>query len=228
MNKKDSIGDRMKLFYESRYRIKLTRRIPVILRLDGKAFHTLTRRCIKPFDDFFIRCMTDTAEFLLQEIQGCKCAYVQSDEISLLLIDFDTIYTDSWFDYNLQKITSISSSFASVQFTKLYGDIGYFDCRAFNVPKEDVVNYFIWRQQDWERNSLQMLARSFFSHKELQNKGKEDIHEMLYTKNVNWNDLDNHLKNGIFIDKYDYGYKTDKKLIFKEDRDLINRHLCFI
>lgn len=205
MSKKDSLGDRMKGYYEDRYRISLTRRVPVILRLDGKAFHTFTRGCDKPFDVKIVDSMASTARYLLENIQGAKVVYVQSDEITLLLTDYDKLETDAWFDYNLQKMVSIAASMASVFFTHTYwraikGDTSskaaHFDCRAFNIPKEEVVNNFRWRYQDWLRNSIQMLAQSLFSHKELHGKKSPELHEMCFQKGQNWNDLSSQYKNG--------------------------------
>lgn len=218
----DSIGNRMKHNYENRYRIKLSRRIPVIIRLDGKAFHTLTKNCEKPFDSNFIESMVFTTLGLQNNVQGFKCAYVQSDEISILLTDFDKLTTDAWFDYNLQKIVSISASIASVSFSLNYGTIGFFDSRAFNIPKEEVCNYFIWRQQDWTRNSIQMLARANFSHKELHKKNINEIHEMLHQKDINWvNDCTEQEKRGTLINKKGNIFYP----IFKENRDVIEQYL---
>jgi len=111
MNNKEkqtlSIGDRMKLYYENRYRIFLTRRTPVIVRLDGKAFHSLTRHCNKPFDPDFMDSKLYAGQYLAQETQGFKLAYVQSDEINILLTDYDTLQTEAYFDYNLQKLVSV-------------------------------------------------------------------------------------------------------------------------
>ncbi len=229
--KKDSIGNRMKGNYEHRTRIKLTRRTPVIIRLDGKAFHTLTRTCTKPFDKHFQQCMIDTAFQLCEEIQGAKCAYIQSDEISILLTDFDRLSTDAWFDYNLQKITSISAAMASVFFTNFlqkdnrFNDKNAFlDSRAFNIPKEEVCNYFIWRQQDWLRNSLSMLCQSIFSHKQLYKKNSKDMHEMLHTKNINWAKLPEIDKNGTFI-CYKDKWLQYNSIVFKDDRKAVETYL---
>lgn len=216
---KDSIGNRMKENYEDRYRIKLTRRVPVIIRLDGKAFHTLTRKCEKPFDLYFQKCMEYAAEGLCEKIQGAKCAYVQSDEISILLTDFDTLTTEAWFDYNLQKMVSVSAAIASNRFTISWhvkqSQIA-FDSRAFNIPKEEVCNYFIWRQQDWIRNSVQMLAQVHFSHKELHGKNQSEMHDMLHRKGINWVDLKPMLKNGAFLFK-------SKKPLEKDEEDRLER-----
>lgn len=207
----DSLGDRMKS-YEDAYRAHLPIRMPVILRIDGKAFHSYTRKCKKPVDEGLVECMNDTAIELCKQVQGCRLAYVQSDEISLLLTNYQTLDTQSWFDNNLQKMVSISAAVASVTFTensyKIWGfhddaegtgfegmgytsaitKPAYFDSRAFVLPKEDVTNYFIWRQQDATRNSVQMLARSLYSHKECENKNNSELQELIFQKGINWND----------------------------------------
>ena len=217
---KDSIGNRMKQNYEGRARYKLIRRTPVIMRLDGKAFHTLTKQCERPFDETFSVCIIETAKELLGQVQGAKCAYVQSDEISILLTDFDGLKTDAWFDYNIQKMVSVSAGIASAFFSKHWGCFGIFDSRVFNVPKEEVCNYFIWRQLDWCRNSLQMLARAHFSHKELYKKNSTDMHEMLSKKGVNWANLEGKWKNGAFLTK-----NNQQHPIFKDNRNLIEDFL---
>jgi len=221
-----SIGTRMKGNYEDRYRVKLTRRMPVVLRLDGKAFHTLTRHCEKPFDLGFAEKMHLTAFRLCGDIQGAKCAYIQSDEISILVTDFDTLQTEAWFDYNLQKMVSVAASTASAFFNTLWPgrNRAVFDCRAFNVPKEEVTNYFIWRQQDWIRNSLQMLARAHFSHKKLHKKNSSDMHEMLHEIGVNWADLDMRWKNGLFLFKHE-DWSVTTELILTQDRNPVERCL---
>jgi len=216
-----SIGDRMKQYYEDRYRIKLTRRTPVIVRVDGKSFHTLTKKYNKPFDATFVDAMYITGEYLLKNTQGAKVAYIQSDEISLLITDFDELNTHGVFDYNVQKIVSIISSMASVQLSSILLTEAIFDGRVFNIPKEDVYNYFLWRQQDWTRNSIQMLAQSLYSHKELHKKNSSDLQEMCFAKGYNWNDLTGNLKNGIFISKED-GYYPGK---IQNNKNYIERYL---
>lgn len=225
---KDSIGNRMKANYEDRYRFSLTRRTPVIMRLDGKAFHTLTRGLSKPFDAMFLDTMIATAEFLCSEIQGAKCAYVQSDEISILLTDFDTLTTDAWFDYNIQKMTSVSAGMASAYFTNHWSldeNQAIFDSRVFNIPKEEVCNYFIWRQLDWMRNSVQMLAQAHFSHKQLHGKNQPAMHEMLHGIGINWADLQERWKNGTLIIKPAQGWESYSDVIFKEDRLSVEQFL---
>ncbi len=211
--RKDSLGDRMKNNYENRNRIYLNRRTPVIIRLDGRAFHTLTKHLEKPYDKDFIEVMQKTAEFLVNEVQGCSFAYVQSDEISLLLTDFDKFDTQAWFDYNVQKIISISASLATAKFNELWckneklykitknsNPCAVFDARCFNIPEDEVKNYFIWRQQDWVRNSILMLAQAHFSNKFMHGKKCFELDALLEKeKNVKWDQFDSHLKYGTHI-----------------------------
>ncbi|MEM4260957.1 MAG: tRNA(His) guanylyltransferase Thg1 family protein, partial [Candidatus Woesearchaeota archaeon] len=154
--KKSSIDDRMKR-YENVNRYSLIRRTPVIIRLDGKAFHSFTKDLDKPFDEDLHNTFKQTVFYLVSQIQGAVFAYTQSDEISILLRDWDTLTTDAWFDYNIQKMASVSASIVTAKFNMLWhksNKIAFFDSRVFNLPKEEVCNYFIWRQQDATKNSI--------------------------------------------------------------------------
>lgn len=188
-----SLGNRMKENYENITRYKLPKRSYVIIRLDGKAFHTYTRGLNKPFDANFVEDMSNTAKYLLENIQGCKMAYVQSDEISLLLTDFDKLTTSAWFDNNIQKMTSVSASMTTMKFNRLRNlrgiDTGaLFDSRVFMIPQlEEVANYFLWRQRDCITNSVQSVAQSMFGHKELNGLSCEMLKEkMISEKDVSW------------------------------------------
>lgn len=210
------LGERMKM-YEHVWRHKLIRRMPVIIRVDGKAFHTFTKGLNKPFDDIFMDAMQATAEYLVREIQGCKFAYVQSDEISLLLTDYDTYDTEAWFDNNIQKMVSVTAAKASAFFNQRFGlcyvdyavvskpegtfDSAYahrvleagsmlpvFDARAFNLDKDEVCNYFIWRQEDCIKNSISMIARTHFSDKELHGKSTIERKKMIEEEDIYIND----------------------------------------
>jgi tRNA(His) 5'-end guanylyltransferase len=169
--------------------------------LDGVAFHTLTRHCKKPFDAKLSQGMTETAKALVSEIQGAVCAYTQSDEISVVLTDYNRFDTDAWYDYNIQKISSVAASIATLRFHDATGfsNKALFDCRAFNLPREEVVNYLHWRQKDWLRNSVQMLARSIWSQKKLHGKSITEIKEMLCVNGTPWENLEGRWRNGIFI-----------------------------
>lgn len=200
MPEHSSIGTRFKNNYELRNRHFLLRRIPVIIRLDGRAFHTLTRGMEKPFDQRLIDNMLQAATGVAEEIQGFKLGYVQSDEASFLVTDYDALETQAWFDYNKSKIETISASAMSVFFSHALNVSAMFDGRAFNVPVNEVTNYFLWRALDWHRNSVSMYAQSFFSQTQLHRKRVADMHEMLHEIGMNWTtDLDPIERNGAFI-----------------------------
>lgn len=201
-----SLAQRMKENYELRDRHYLTRRTPVIVRVDGRAFHTLTAKYKKPFDEYFVTAMTRAAKSLFHDMQGCKMAYIQSDEASFVLTDYDNLSTEGWFDYRQSKIESISASQMSIAFCGAVYEMGLglieaaFDSRAFNIPEDEVANYFLWRAQDWHRNSVTMYAQAYFSHKQLFGKNIPDMHEMLHGIGKNWaTDLHPRLRNGTFL-----------------------------
>ena len=222
---KDELGTRMKEFYEEIPKTRLVRRTPVAIRIDGKAFHTFTRGFQKPFDEVLGKSMRETMKYLCENIQGCVLGYTQSDEITLILVDYQNLNSCAWFDYEVQKMCSISASMATMAFNKFFTkNVNYFemthehddtineycttlvnaaekgamfDARCFNIPKEEVCNLIYWRQLDATRNSIQMVGQTNFSHKELQNKSCNMIQEMLFAeKGINWNDYPTYLKRG--------------------------------
>lgn len=174
--------------YEDAYRHYLTPRSYLILRVDGRAFHSFTRGLDKPYDVGFACAMDAAAAELCKEAMGCQFAYGQSDEYSFLLTDFDRNETQQWFGGCLQKIVSIGASVFTEAFSHWERKRGaHFDCRAFLLPnRTETENYFIWRQQDASRNSLNMLASGYYSAKALMNKSGPERHEMLHAKGVNW------------------------------------------
>ena len=225
MSMRDELGARMKTFYEQIPKTKLMRRTPVIIRLDGKAFHTFTRGFQKPFDEILIKSMQETMKYLCENIQGCVLGYTQSDEITLVLIDYKKLSSSAWFDYEVQKMCSVAASMATMTFNRYFiaectayiykhfnpnikddyiealdkavAKGAMFDARVFNIPKEEVANCLYWRQLDAARNSVQMVGQAYFSHKELDHKSQADIQEMLYMhKGINWSDLPTHQKRG--------------------------------
>lgn len=242
-NKKDGLGDRMK-GYENISRNYLTRRVPVVIRLDGKAFHTFTRGMVKPFDWVLMNAMQETMKYLCEHIQGCVLGYTQSDEITLVLTDYASITTDAWFGYGVQKMVSVAASMATLAFNKSFIDCAeaaaqyfdtessvqgamefdysiyekkfnsaLFDARAFTVPKDEVCNCLIWRQQDATRNSIEAVGQANFSHRELHCKSCNDIQEMLWSqRGINWNDFPVDCKRGSCC------YRVEKELPMKDPR----------
>lgn len=212
------IAKRMK-DYEKRNRYYLQRRMPVILRLDMRSGHTFTRGFQKPFDEVFMKSMQQTMKYLCENIQNAKLAYTQSDEITVVLVDYEKLDTEPFFEYRVDKLCSIAASMATMAFNKFFekevnfGSVccgeykveyaealrkgAMFDCRCCNLPKEEVTNNLYWRQLDASRNSIQMVGQANFSHKELQHKSCNDIQDMLMTqKGINWNDLPTYQKRG--------------------------------
>ena len=220
-----SLATRMK-DYESVSKTRLTRRTPVIIRIDGKAFHTFTKGMRRPFDYVLTETMRETTRYLCENIQGCVLGYTQSDEISLVLVDYKTLETSAWFNNEVQKISSISASMATMAFNKFFRryvenlyyntkvamtdeeerrwyelyeskfDIAMFDARCFNLPKEEVTNYIYWRQLDAMRNSIQAVGQANFSQTQLNLKSCNDIKDMLKQKGINWDDFPTGLKRG--------------------------------
>ncbi len=233
---KDNLSIRQKKFYEERSRTYLPRRTYTIIRLDGRSFKNYTKGLKKPFDVGLIEDMDETAKYLCANIQGAKLAFVQSDEITIVLTDFDSITTDAWFDGEVQKMTSISASMTTEKFnqlrimrffnekpineydglmiSKIISDfkMAQFDSRAFTIPfKDEVLNNLQWRQQDTVRNSISSVAQSLYSAKELNGKNQNDMQELCYQKGINWNDLPVKQKRGRLIVKQEFDVNGAKR-----------------
>jgi len=224
----DSLGDRMKDQYENRTRIMLPRRTYTVIRVDGKAFHTYTRHCEKPNDETLAWALDQSAQALCEEAQGSCLAFVQSDEISILLTDFAQPTTEAWFDGNLQKICSVAASTVTAVFASNYerdGQVAIFDARVFVIPDPvEVENYFIWRQQDATRNSIQGLAQSKFSAKQLHGKTTSEMQEMLFQAHgINWNDTEPYWKRGRCVVYGEQGWTIDRNTpVFTQERTYLS------
>ncbi|TXH09316.1 MAG: hypothetical protein E6R04_08655 [Spirochaetes bacterium] len=201
---KDAIGDRMKR-YEAVSQGFLTPNTPVFIRVDGRAFHTYTRRCDKPFDMNLIEAMRYAAQHTAKDMHGFALGYVQSDEATFMLSDYARTETQGWFGYETSKLVSLSASLFTAHFNDYVArnldsskfGLATFDSRAFNVPVDDAPNVFVWRQKDWERNWVSMLARSQFSAKQLHGKSRREVLEMLRPGSVG--ELPCVVKNGTFL-----------------------------
>lgn len=262
-----TLGERMKK-YECVTRNYLTNKIPIIIRIDGKAFHKFTKGLDKPCDTIFMEAMKETTIELCKQIQGTIIGYTQSDEISLVLMNTSNKNSELWFNNNLSKIISISASMATLEFNKAFAKFGIlyevknfkdidkkkyskkymtanFDSRAFNIPREEIINYFIWRQRDCQKNAVNSAARTIFSHKQILGLNQKQLKEkMLTEKEINFDVCyADAFKNGITIIKepkerigYDkFGKKcstisnqwTEKNgtIIFEADRDKLEEYL---
>ena len=252
MNKKDGLGDRMKEKYENVLQQKLPGRLPIIIRLDGRSFHTYTKGMKRPWDGRLNLVMDLTAKALCADISGAQIAYVQSDEISILIHPYKKLESQAYFDGKVQKIVSVSAGIASSTFTAESWRLNdekqikpaCFDSRVFVLPEAEVANYFKWRQDDATRNSVQMLARSLYSHKECNNKNNSELQELCFQKGHNWNDVPTRHKRGRCIVKEQYPivitnregltetimrsrWTVDEEIpVFSQDRDYINKYLA--
>lgn len=257
-----TLHERMKQ-YEAVSQTHLMRRTPVIIRLDGVAFHTFTKNFDKPFDTVFSTAMRMTTNYLVGHIQGCVLGYTQSDEISLVLQDYKKLDTDAWFGYNVQKLVSVSTKMATDRFHRefykatriVYGDtwatinnhdkciinpetywnamvdnnVG-FDSRCFNLPFEEVNNYLIDRQQDAERNSINLLAQQYYSQKELNGIKSNELQNKLFTEQgINWNNLPDYQKRGyLALPKNDPNSKDSFETpIFSKEPEFVNSLIRF-
>lgn len=197
------INDRMRRQYEHATRHRLPRRTYTIVRVDGRAFHTYTAGMVKPFDLKLMADLQETARALMMELDGARLGFSQSDEISILMVDFEWVGQQAWFDGVLQKICSVSASIATAAFARARAARGdtrtaHFDSRVFTIPDlTEVENYFIGRQLDASTNSVSQAASAYFSHEELEHKSGPQKQEMLFQRHgINWSQYQSHCKNG--------------------------------
>jgi tRNA(His) guanylyltransferase len=213
-----SLGDRMK-DYEKRFTdISLVPRIPCIIRLDGRSFHSYTRMFkTTTVEPPFSQDMKDAMVYAIKKtcndgVSGIRAVYQQSDEITFYFHDEDP-RSQGWFDYNVQKMDSVLCSIFTAHFNNFilnichnrasYNTVATFDARAFNLPNEiEVNNCFLWRQLDFYRNSINMVGRAHFSHKQMNNLNTDQVQDLLYReRGINWNNLDAWKKRGVLVIK---------------------------
>ena len=199
---KNDLTSRMKENYELRARHYFPRRTFLLVRCDGRSFHSYTRGLEKPYDRELMECMDAAAIELCKGVAGAKFAFVQSDEISVLMTDFEDVSSQAWFDNCQNKIESITASIATMAFNLKVAEFNregktklgltkkpnaMFDSRAWVIPDPiEVENYFVDRQKDAERNSVTLLAGNYASHKELHGKSVSDRHEIIHAAGDNW------------------------------------------
>lgn len=201
--------------------------LPIMVRLDGKSFHTFTGNLKRPYDERLSALMKETTRQLVI-FSSAKIGYTQSDEISLVLYS-DNMDSQVFFDGSIFKTTSVLASFVSVTFNKLLPqylpekvkETPLFDCRAWTVPnKEEAANCLIWRELDATRNSISMAAQSYYSHKQLFGKNSDEQQEMLFSAGVNWNDYPVFFKRGVYFQRR----KVIRKFTVTEIEKLPQKH----
>ena len=175
----DELGTRMKTYYEQIPKTKLMRRTPVCIRVDGKAHHSFTRGFEKPFDNIYVKAMQQTMKYMCENIQGCVLGYTQSDEITLILVDYKTLESGAWFDYEVQKMCSVAASMATMAFNKAFEKAidKYVEATAY-FGDFDVEEKYIDRLYKSLDNGAMFDARVF-------NVPKEEVTNLIY-----WRQLD--------------------------------------
>lgn len=196
---------------EAKFRTSLTPGAPAVIRLDGRAFHTYCRGLDRPYDEQFMADMDQTMVTLAEQIDGVRLAYVQSDEISLLLADHELrpgrLVAEQGFMFGgaVQKLVSIAAAIASVTFNRLrpstdFERVALFDARAFSLADQDEArDYFVWRQDDARKNSLSMLASAHYSHQRLKGLSSDARAELLRSDGIEPDELPAGFRNGRIV-----------------------------
>lgn len=211
----DELGSRIKSYYENPARVLLPRKTWVIIRVDGKGFHTFSRELERPYSRELADGMDAAAVFVSGQMAGCAFGYGQSDEYSFLMTDFGRDESRMWFDGSVQKIASVTASLFTAGFHRSYASPGYaaFDARVFAIPnRRDVERYFLWRQADATRNSLNMLASAHYSHAELLGKSSAEKHDLLHSKGENWAKWPADFKRGRVVRADAGGFVVDREI----------------
>lgn len=199
----------------------------IILRLDGRNFYQLTKKLgfKKPFDLRFAKLMVSSSLELFHEFNP-KFIYTFSDELNILLHDIP-------FSGRLEKLDSVFASYLASAFVKkLYENpilrsakLKYtpsFDCRIIPLSTEEMINYFQIRQKEAWRNCLNgyaywTLRREYNQNqtmKLLRGMKSSNIHDLLYERGLNLNDLPLWQKRGVGLYKQSYniqGYNPIKR-----------------
>ena len=243
---KTSLAKRAKE-YQGTYDHRLPVKSYTILQLDGRAFHTYTKGLKRPFDEEFIDKMNQVAVAVLSEVTNAKFAYVQSDEINILLTDFEQEGTQPYFANRINKVVSVASGVASATMSRLYPDknLAIFDARFFAVPDKNAAwEYFLWRQVDAIKNSVRSVANNTFSHKTLTGVNTTDAKLMLEEQGIVWDEFPADQKFGRLIQKETYAkpvefydprikevvckvvdgtrWATKPAVVFSEDKEFLN------
>lgn len=206
----DGLGDRCKEFEMIEAGRRAVPGLPLLARLDGRAFHAFTRGLKRPYDTRLSFCMAETAAYLVEKNQPAF-GYTQSDEITLAWYEGPEQNSEYLFGGRFQKLASVLAGMASARFTKLVAEklpekaeaVPHFDCRVWQVPSlQAAVDVLIWREDDATKNSISMLAASYYSHNQLQNKNSAEKRAMLMQKGINWNNQPDFFKRGSYVRRH--------------------------
>ena len=204
----DALGDRMKLYESAEAGRRFMPLLPIMARVDGRAFHSFAKGLKRPFDPILTEGMIETAKALAEDTGACM-VYTQSDEISLAWHSTD-IDCQIWFDGRICKMTSQLAALATLHFYRFVLERmpwyafkkPSFDARCWQVPnRTEGANVFLWREWDCTKNSLSMAASTYYSANDLHGKNGAEKHDMLHAKGINWNDYPASFKRGTYIQR---------------------------
>ncbi|HEU0031972.1 MAG TPA: tRNA(His) guanylyltransferase Thg1 family protein [Kofleriaceae bacterium] len=205
----DGLGDRCKSFEQAEANRRAIRGLPLLARLDGRAFHRFTRDLRRPYDAGMSTAMIETTRYLVQETIALV-GYTQSDEITLAWYEPSQSAAEYAFDGRFQKLASVLAGMASARFCQLVAthlpakasETPHFDCRVWQVPTlQDAADVFVWREDDATKNSITMAATAHYSDAELDGKHSGEKQELLFAKGVNWNDFPSFFKRGTYVQR---------------------------
>lgn len=222
----DKLGDRCKELEQKYAGQKLEPDDIVMIRLDGKSFHTFTKGLKRPYDERLSNCMVETTNYLVKQLNA-KLGYTQSDEISLVFFNTHE-YQQSNFNNKIQKLTSVSAAMATAKFndlksktiTEKIDNLAVFDSRVWSVPSmKEVVDTFVWRQEDAIKNAISMAAHAYFSNTLLLKKNSKEKKDMLKEKGIDFDSYPDFFKMGTF------SYTKTKKVLLSDLPDEIKSKL---
>ena len=203
----DDLGDRMKMYERVEAGRHFLPRIPIVARLDGRAFHTFTKGLQQPFDTALMQCMVDTTKELVKQTNA-SVGYRQSDEITLIWTNILNL-EDFWFGGRVQKMCSLLSSIATLEFNACVRELlpekyaskkPIFDCRIWQVPDEtEAANVLVWRENDAVKNSIMATALSAVGHDAVVGKGQKEQLDLIHSKGLNWNQNPDWAKRGTYV-----------------------------
>jgi len=243
------LGDRMKAREASAGNL-LPPRMPAVLRVDGRAFHTFTRGFDSPFDGIIEACMDRVATALCEEIGTARLAYGQSDEVSVLLVDYANLGTEQWFGGRRSKMESTAASIATAAFNEALHEAwlsslnpdrsrflrsklfrAHFDARVFPVPTDDAINYFFWRQRDAVRNSVLTAGQASLPRRQMHGMKCDDVKVALAELGRPWEELPVRRQRGFAVARAPSSRTTSawtidrEPPVFGEDRAYVGRWL---
>lgn len=230
--------------YELASKTRFPKRVPILIRADGKKFSKFVKDFEAPFDSLLGEMLKLTAFNVAKKLDGCVFFTQHSDEMSFFINTYQTLNQKGLMNLTKHKIDSEVASMITLEFVKqlVANDLTHlldkfkgFDARSWVLPKDEVVNYFFERQTSSKRNSIQMYARQYFTQKEINGlSGLLMIEKMREEKNFDWESVDTWHKYGwlgypvLHHGKLTNRWEVDEAEYLREDgRDLLTKYVDY-